>query len=257
MNGTINLNGDMGESYGRYTLGDDAGLIKVIKSASIACGFHAGDPNVMTEAVKLAIDHHVSIGAHPAFNDLWGFGRRQIRVRPRELEAMIAYQIGALQGIAAMAGAKVTHVKPHGALNNMAHEDAEYATAMARAIRAVDRDLIFVANACSEMVKAGHAAGLRVAEEAYADRVYDDRGRLASRERADALIRDPQVAVKQVLSFIDAGGLVTETGRKIPTRIHTFCAHGDEPSGVGVMSAVRAALEQRGVRIVTLPEMAY
>lgn len=252
----INLNGDMGESFGRYTVGDDAALIRIVKSASIACGFHAGDPAVMAHAVGLAKTHGVSIGAHPGFPDLQGFGRRPLRMRPDEIEHMVAYQIGALQGIASVQGVRVTHVKPHGALNNIAHSDAECATAIARAIKGVDRNLIFIANACSEMVKAGEAAGLRVAHEAYADRTYDDLGRLTSRHVAGALITDPETAVRQVLSFLDAGALVSGNGKRMPTRIDTFCAHGDEPSGVAVMSAVRAALEARGVGIVCLPDMA-
>jgi 5-oxoprolinase (ATP-hydrolysing) subunit A len=252
----INLKGDMGESFGRYTIGDDAALIKIVKSASIACGFHAGDPGVMADAVALATAHGVSIGAHPSFPDLQGFGRRSMSMRASEIEHMIAYQIGALQGIAAAQGVRVTHVKPHGALNNIAHTDVECATAIAHAIRAVDRDLIFVANACSEMIKTGEAAGLRVAHEAYADRTYDDAGRLISRQLAGALITDPDIAVRQVLSFLDAGALLSGSGKRLPTRIDTFCAHGDELSGVAVMSAVRTALQARGVDIVTLPEMA-
>jgi len=253
----INLNADVGESYGRFTVGNDEAMMKVIKSASIACGFHAGDPMVMAKAVSLARENGVSIGAHPSFHDIQGFGRRRIRMSGKEVEAMVAYQIGALAGIAAGAGLKVTHVKPHGALNNMAHEDAAYATAIARAIRAVDRDLIFVANACSEMVKAGQREGLRVAEEAYADRAYDDDGKLASRELPDAMITDPERAARQVLSFIEAGALVTRSGRKLPARIHTFCAHGDEATGVAVVSAVRDALEANGIRVVPLPELSF
>lgn len=252
----INLNGDMGESFGRYTIGDDAALIKIVRSASIACGFHAGDPSVMAQAVALAKAHGVSVGAHPSFPDLQGFGRRPLSMRASEIEHMIAYQIGALQGIAAAQGVRVTHVKPHGALNNIAHTDAECATAIAQAIKAVDRDLIFVANACSELVKAGEAAGLRVAHEAYADRTYDDAGRLTSRQLAGALITDPDIAVRQVLTFLNAGALVSGSGKHLPTRIDTFCAHGDERSGVAVMSAVRAALQARGVHLATLPEMA-
>jgi UPF0271 protein len=251
----LNLNGDMGESFGRYTLGDDAALIKVVKSASIASGFHAGDPNVMAQSVKLAKDHGASVGAHPSYPDLHGFGRRVMRLSPREIENAIAYQIGALQGVAAGCGMRVTHVKPHGALNNVAHDDRDCADAIARAIRAVDRELVFVANACSQMVAAAEALGLRVAHEAYADRTYDDAGRLTSRQVEGALITDPELAVKQVLSFLDAGAIVTASGKRIPTRIDTFCAHGDEPSGVAVMSAVRRALEARGVTIVPLPQM--
>jgi UPF0271 protein len=252
---TINLNADMGESFGRFKVGNDAALMKVIKSASIACGFHAGDPSVMAAAVRLAKDNGVSIGAHPGFNDLWGFGRRQIRMSPKDLEYMVAYQIGALQGIAAGVGEKVTHVKPHGALNNMAHEDPDYAGAIARAIKSVDRDIIFVANACSEMVKAGRKEGLRVAEEAYVDRTYEDDGNMTSRRFGDAMIHDSNQAIRQVLSFIEERAIISKNGKKIPTRIHTFCTHGDEETGVAVSSAVRQALEQHGIKVVPLAEM--
>jgi UPF0271 protein len=254
---TINLNADMGESYGRFNVGNDEAILKVINSASIACGFHAGDPTVMAKAVRLAKENGVSIGAHPGFNDLWGFGRRQIQMNTKDLEYMIAYQIGALNGIAAGVGAKVTHVKPHGALNNMAHVDPDYAAAIARGIKSVDRDIIFVANALSEMVKAGRKEGLRVAEEAYVDRTYDDTGAMTSRKFPDAMIHDPEQAIKQVLSFVNERALISKSGKKFPTRIHTFCCHGDEGTGVEVVSAVRKALEKNGIKLATLPEMEF
>lgn len=253
----INLNADMGESYGHYHIGNDEEMMKFIKSASVACGFHAGDPIIMGETVRLAKQNGVSVGAHPAFNDLWGFGRREIKMSAREIEYMVAYQIGALSAIAAGSGMKVTHVKPHGALSNMAHVDSEYARAIARAIKSVDRDLIFVAIACSEMVKAGHKEGLRVAEEAFCDRTYDDTGKLASRKLPDALIRDPEQAVSQVLAFIAEQALITRTGKKIPSEIRTFCTHGDEPTGPAVAAAVRKALQENGIRVVPLPELTY
>ena len=254
---TINLNADMGESYGRFSVGNDEAIMKVIDSASIACGFHAGDPSVMAKAVRLAKDNHVSIGAHPGFNDLWGFGRREIKMNSQDLEYMIAYQIGALNGIAAGVGTKVTHVKPHGALNNMAHDDPEYASAIARGIRSVDRDIIFVANACSEMVTAGRREGLRVAEEAYVDRTYEDSGKMTSRARPDAMIHDVDKAVQQVVSFIEEGALISKNGKKLPTRIHTFCTHGDEASGVELLLAVRRALKERGIGLAPLPELEF
>ena len=254
---TINLNADMGESYGRFTVGNDEAIMKVIDSASIACGFHAGDPSVMAKAVRLAQENGVSIGAHPGFNDLWGFGRREIKMSTRDLEYMIAYQIGALNGIAAGVGAKVTHVKPHGALNNMAHDDAEYAAAIARAIRSIDRDIIFVANACSEMVRAGRREGLRVAEEAYADRTYEDDGKITSRARPDAMIHEVDKAVQQVVSFIEEGALISKNGKKIPTRIHTFCTHGDEANGADVLLAIRRALGEKGIKLAPLPDMEF
>ncbi|MGH6740128.1 MAG: LamB/YcsF family protein [Bradyrhizobium sp.] len=254
---TINMNADMGESYGHFTIGNDAALMKIIKSASIACGFHAGDPTVMADAVRLAKANGVSIGAHPGFNDLWGFGRRQIRMSARDLEYMIAYQIGALQGIAHGVGERVTHVKPHGALNNMAHVDEEVALAIARGIKSVDPEIIFVANACSKMVDAGRKTGLRVAEEAYVDRAYDDDGKMTSRQEGDAMIHDPAVAIRQVLSFIEEGALISKNGKRIKTRIHTFCTHGDEPTGAAVAGAVRKALDENGIRVVQLTEMKF
>ena len=253
----INLNADVGESYGHFKVGNDEAMMKVIASASIACGFHAGDPTVMAKAVALARENGVSIGAHPSFHDIEGFGRRRIRMGMKEVEHMVAYQIGALAGIAAGAGVKVTHVKPHGALNNMAHEDPDYAGAIARAIKSVDRELIYVANACSEMEKAGRDAGLRVAVEAYADRTYEDDGQLASRALAGALITDPQRAIRQVMSFIGENAIVSRNGRKLPARIHTFCVHGDEASGVAVATAVREALEKSGIEVVPLPELDF
>lgn len=253
----INLNADVGESYGHYTLGNDEAMMKVIRSASIACGFHAGDPMVMARAVALAQDNAVSIGAHPSFHDIQGFGRRRIAMSAKEIECIVAYQIGALAGIAAGVGAKVTHVKPHGALNNIAHEDIEYASAIASAIRSVDRDLIFVANACSQMVVAGDRAGLRVAQEAYADRLYEDDGALASRNTPEAMITDPERAIRQVMTFIEERALVSRNGVKLPARIHTFCVHGDEATGVAVASAVRSALEKSGVSVVPLPDLSF
>jgi UPF0271 protein len=254
---TMNLNADVGESFGRFQLGNDEAMLKVVKSASIACGFHAGDPTIMAATVRLAKTQGVSIGARPSFDDLVGFGRREIKMNARDLEYLIAYQIGALSGIAAGAGVKVTHVKPHGALSNMAHDDPEYAAAIARAICSVDRDLIFVAIAASQMAAAGRTEGLRVAEEAFCDRTYDDDGKLLSRKYEGALIREPEQAVRQVMSFIEAGGIVTRTGRKIPSALHTFCTHGDEPTGPAVANAVRQALEQHGIRIAPLTEMAF
>ena len=165
----LNLNADMGEGFGAYEIGDDAEILKIIKSASVACGFHAGDPNVMHRVVRQAKDNGVSVGAHPGFNDVWGFGRRRIQMDPKELELLIAYQIGALQAMAAYAGMKVTHLKPHGALNNMAATDAELALAIGRAIKTVDRDIIYVALANSEMEQAARKLDLPLAREGFVD----------------------------------------------------------------------------------------
>ena len=198
----INLNADIAEGWGAYDIGNDAALMKIIESASVACGFHAGDPNTMHRLCMLAKEEGVSIGVHPGFNDLWGFGRRRIQMKPSDLELMVAYQIGALQAMACYANLKVTHLKPHGALNNMAAEDADYAMAIGRAIKTVDKDIIYVALYGSQMVKAAERLGLRVAREGFADRKYDDEGNLASRAIPGTVIRDPRVASEHVVVTI-------------------------------------------------------
>lgn len=251
----ININADIGESYGKFTIGSDAELMSLIGSANIACGMHAGDPTIMVRTVGLATQHGVSVGAHPGFNDVWGFGRRQIRMNPRDLEYLITYQIGALQALAGAQGVTVTHVKPHGALNNMAHDDADYAMAVARGIKAADARLIFVANAGSEMTKAGHAMGLCVANESYIDRRYDDKGKMLSRDLEDSVIKDPQQAVQHVMRILDEKALVSVSGKRIPADVHTFCIHGDEPTAVPVARAVVDALKHAGIKITPLPEL--
>ena len=252
----INLNADMGEGFGAYDIGDDAGLLKIICSASIACGFHAGDPVVMQRLVTEAAAQGVSIGAHPGFNDLWGFGRRRIDMNPRELEYMIAYQIGALQAMACYAGAKVTHLKPHGALNNMAAEDLELALAIGRAIKTVDRDIIYVALAGSKMEEAGRELGLPVAREGFCDRLYDDDGNLTSRKVPGAVLHDPEIVKDRVVNMVLNDQIISRNGKLLKVQLDTLCVHGDEPSGVIVARAAREGLEAAGVRVVPLPRMA-
>jgi 5-oxoprolinase (ATP-hydrolysing) subunit A len=253
----VNLNADMGEGYGAYDIGDDAEILKIIRSASIACGMHAGDPGVMHRVVMRASEEGVSIGAHPGFNDIWGFGRRRIEMRADDLEYLIAYQIGALQALAAYAGAKVTHVKPHGALNNMAAEDADYALAIGRAMKAVDRDLIYVALTGSEMEKAGRQLGLRVAREGFCDRQYDDDGNLASRKIPGTVLKDAKLVQEQVVRMVLDGHIVSRNGRRIKTQVETLCVHGDEPTGVTSARAAREALEAAGVKVVPLTDMSF
>jgi UPF0271 protein len=251
----VNMNADMGEGYGAYDIGNDDAILKIIRSASIACGFHAGDPVTMRHVVQRAKEEGVSIGAHPGFNDLWGFGRRRIDMKPEHLEYLIAYQIGALQGMAAYVGEKVTHVKPHGALNNMAAENADYAMAIGRAIKAVDRDIIYVTNVGSEMEKAGRKLGLKVAREGYCDRLYDDDGSLTSRKVPGAVIHDPAVAAQHVVRMVVDGEIISRNGKRIERRVDTLCVHGDEPTAITLARTVREALEAAGVKIVRLPEM--
>src|SRR5215469_10457613 len=246
----INLNADMGEGFGAWEMGDDASLMKIIRSASIACGFHAGDPVTMHQLVSLAAAEGVSIGAHPGFNDLWGFGRRRIDTNPRELEYMIAYQIGALQAMAAYVGQKVTHVKIHGALNNMAAEDIELALAIGRAINTIDRDMIYVALAGSQMENAAQELGLPLAREGFCDRLYDDDGNLTSRKVPGSVLHDPDIVRERVVNMVLNEEIVSRHGKRLRVRLDTLCVHGDEPSGVIVARAAREGLEAAGVLVV-------
>lgn len=249
---TINLNADLGESFGAWRMGDDAALLQVIGSANIACGFHAGDPVVMRETVRLALANGVSLGAHPAFPDLQGFGRRAMQLSAKELEATVLYQVGALQAMAAAEGGQVTHVKPHGALNNIACADAEVAATVARAVRALDRDLILLAPALSALEAAGEAAGLRVGREVFADRTYQQDGQLTPRSQPGAVLHDAQACVQHVLRMLDAHGIVTADGQRLPTPIHSICVHGDGPDAVASAQQIRKALEAAGYRLAPL-----
>jgi UPF0271 protein len=251
----VNLNADIAEGWGAYEIGNDAAMMDIVKSANVACGMHAGDANTMHRLVMLARERGVSIGAHPGFNDLWGFGRRQIRMSATELEYLVAYQIGALQAMAAYAGLKVTHLKPHGAMSNMACVEPGYAMAIARAIQTVDRDIIFVVLFGSEMEKAAQQLGLRIAREGFCDRVYADDGQLASRALPGTVLKDPEKATAQAIRFVRDGEVVSISGKVIKARIDTLCVHGDEATGVAVARSVRSGLENAGIEIVPLPQM--
>lgn len=251
----VNINSDVGESFGRYVLGRDEELIPLIASASIACGMHAGDPMTMSKTVGLAVSNGVSVGAHPGFDDRWGFGRRRIDMNLAELECLVSYQIGALQALAHAAGTSVTHVKPHGALNNMAVEDAAYARAIARAVRGAGQDLTFVANTGSAMVEAGREQGLRVAREFYADRNYGADGNILGRSNPEAMIRNPEVAAANVLRAVREGYAVSACGREFSVEVDTICVHGDEPDTIEIVRVMRDALTAAGCEIVPLTEM--
>jgi UPF0271 protein len=197
----------------------------------------------------------VSIGAHPGFDDIWGFGRRRIEMRPGDLEYMVAYQIGALQAIAAYSDIKVTHVKAHGALSNMASENRDYALAIGRAIRTVDQDMIYVVIPGTELERAGQELGLKIAREGFCDRQYEDDGNLTSRAIPGSVISDPEAATKQVIEMVINRTIVSRHGKRISCAIDTLCVHGDEPTGVAIASAVRRGLEGAGVKVVPLTEM--
>jgi 5-oxoprolinase (ATP-hydrolysing) subunit A len=251
----INLNADLGESFGAWTMGRDAEMLQLVNSANVACGFHAGDPLVMRQTVATARQQGVSIGAHPSFPDLQGFGRRRMDLKPAELEAVLAYQIGALQGLAAAEGHHVTHVKVHGALSNMASEDAALAHCVARAVRAVNPSLILLAPALSELVHAGHACGLPVVEEIFADRNYTDQGDLVPRAHPQALVHGAQASVQHVMAILEGGALVSINGKRLPCQAGSICVHGDNAEAVATAAAVRDALQLAGWQLVALPAL--
>jgi UPF0271 protein len=252
---TVNLNADIAEGFGAYNIGNDVDLMKIIKSASVACGFHAGDANTMHRLCMLAKEQGVSVGAHPGFNDLWGFGRRRIQMKPRDLEYMVAYQIGALQAMASYAGLKVTHLKAHGALNNMAAEDEAYAMAIGKAIKAVDKNIIYVALYGTQMQKAAEKLGLPMALEGFPDRRYTDDGNLASRAIPDTVLKDPKLASEQAVRMARDGEIVALSGKRIKVEVHTLCVHGDEATGVSVARGIRQALEAADISVVPLTDM--
>jgi UPF0271 protein len=251
----IDLNADLGESLGAWKMGEDEALLQVVRSANIACGFHAGDPLVMRNTVRTALAAGVSLGAHPAYPDLQGFGRRPMKMAPAELEAAVIYQVGALAGIAAAEGGRLTHVKPHGALNNQACEDAALADTVARAVRAVDRELILLAPALSELYAAGERAGLRVAAEIFADRAYTDAATLVPRSQPGAVIHDHDALVAHVLGMLEAGGIVARSGKVMKTPMHSICVHGDTLGAVDSARQLAAALQAAGWQLLPLPEI--
>jgi UPF0271 protein len=251
----IDLNVDCGEGFGAWPMGHDEAVLPLVTSANIACGFHAGDPQVMARTCEIARRHGIGIGAHPGLPDLQGFGRRPMPLSDIEIETIVAYQIGALTAIATRAGVSVTHVKAHGALYNMAERDAAVAGAIARAVRAVDAGLILIAGSGSPLIGAAEAEGLRFAAEGFPDRAYDDEGRLLSRKLPGAVIHDAAAAAEQAVRMAVAGEIRTVGGRVLKRSVQTLCIHGDEPTAAAVASAIRAALAAAGVRIAGLREV--
>jgi UPF0271 protein len=245
----IDLNADVGEAFGAYTLGDDAGLMGSISSANIAAGFHAGDPSVLRATIRLAKAHGVAIGAHPGFPDLAGFGRREMRVSPQEAEDLVLYQVAAVAGVAAAEGVTLQHVKPHGALFNMAARNAQLAAAIARATAAYDPSLILFGLSASEILKAGRAVGLRVAAEVFADRAYQADGSLVSRSTPGAVIHDPAVVVGRAIRMVKDRVVEAVDGRLLPLDADTICVHGDTLGADSLAAKLRAALELAGVAV--------
>ena len=245
----VDLNSDVGESFGAYTIGQDPVLLPHITSANVACGFHAGDPGVMRATVALAKQHGVAVGAHPGFPDLLGFGRRDLHATPREVEDFVVYQIGALAAIAAAQGVRLQHVKAHGALFNMAVNDVALADALARAAAAVDRSLIFFGLPGSQLVRAGERAGLRTASEVFADRAYEPDGTLVSRRKPGAVIHDANVVVDRVVRMAKDRSVVAVDGSTVPLDVDTICVHGDTPGAAQLAARIREALVAAGVQV--------
>jgi UPF0271 protein len=243
----VDLNADVGESFGIYVLGHDSALVPWLTSVNIACGFHAGDPAIMRETVALARSHAVAVGAHPGFPDLAGFGRREMRMSPREVEDLVVYQVGALAAVAAVQGVTLRHVKPHGALYTMAAADPALADAIARAVAAVDSRLVLVGLSGSALVRAGAQAGLSTASEAFADRAYERDGTLTPRSRPDAVLDDPALVCSRAVAMVHEQGVTTTDGTRVPLQVDTICVHGDTPGAAGMARRIRTALEQAGV----------
>ena len=251
----INLNADMGESYGAWRMGNDDALLRIVRSANIACGFHAGDPMHMAKTVEVAVANGVSLGAHPAFPDLQGFGRRAMHLTAKELSATVMYQVGALQAFAVANGTRLSHVKPHGALNNMACADLDMATVIVQAVQSVDQQLIVLAPASSALVQASLDLKARHAIEIFADRSYQDDGQLTPRGMPNAMVHGAQASVDHVLRMLDAGGIVSQRGVVLCTPIHSICVHGDNPQAVESAASLRDALVSKGYVLARLDEM--
>ena len=246
---SVDLNADMGESFGPWTMGDDAALLDIVTSANIACGFHAGDPDVMAATITLARDNGVGIGAHPGFMDLQGFGRRKMNVPHDTLRNMIRYQLGAARGMAAALGTGVRHLKLHGAMSNMACTDHAMARACYEAALDVDPDIIIMVLAATAMEEVVRELGCNWCGEIFADRAYNDDGTLVDRSQPGAVIHDAALAGPRILQMVKERAIITETGKRIPTAIDTICLHGDTAEAVELAGAVRSSLEAGGIAV--------
>ncbi|MCG6557619.1 LamB/YcsF family protein [Ruegeria sp. 1NDH52C] len=245
----VDLNADMGESFGPWKMGDDDSLLKIITSANIACGFHAGDPDVMAKTMALAAENGVGIGAHPGFPDLQGFGRRNMKVPHDSLRNMVRYQLGAALGMARAVGTQVRHLKLHGALANMCSVDQDMARACYQGALDVAPDIIIMVLAVTKQEQAVRELGCKWVGEIFADRAYNDDGTLVDRSLPGAVIHDPEVAGPRMLEMVRAGAIITESGKHLESSVDTICLHGDGPTAVQIARSVRACLEEGGVRV--------
>lgn len=245
----IDLNCDLGESFGAYRIGMDEEVIPYITSANVACGFHGGDPVVMAKTVEMCREHGAHVGAHPGFPDLIGFGRRNMTVKPEEAKAYIQYQIGALKAFCDGAGIKLSHVKPHGALYNMAAKDYALAAAVCEAVKAVDENLVLLALSGSQMIRAAKETGVPFASEVFADRGYQGDGSLVPRTMPGAMIEDEDEAVRRVIRMAKEGMVTAVDGTEVPIQADSVCVHGDSPRALAFVQKIHSALEEAGVEV--------
>lgn len=248
----VDLNCDMGESFGAYRMGKDEEILNYVTSANIACGYHAGDPATMRKTVQMAIEKNVGIGAHPGMPDLVGFGRREINISPQEAYDLVIYQMGALYGFVKSEGGKIQHVKPHGALFNMAAKSAPLSEAIAEAVYKVDPECILFGLAGSELVKAGKKIGLRTASEVFSDRTYQKDGSLTSRREENALIKDHKIAVNQVIRMVKEGKVKSVQGEDVVIQADTICIHGDGVHALEFAQYISNALREAGITIAKI-----
>ncbi len=245
----VDLNADMGESFGPWKMGDDESLLKIITSANIACGFHAGDWDVMAKTMTLAAENDVGIGAHPGFPDLQGFGRRNMKVPHDSLRNLVRYQLGAALGMASATGTRVRHLKLHGALANMCSVDLDMARACYQGALDVDPDIIIMVLAATKQEEAVRELGCKWVGEIFADRAYNDDGTLVDRSLPGAVIHDPEIAGPRILNMVREGAIITESGKRLETSIDTICLHGDGPTAVQIARSVRENLIEGGVEV--------
>jgi UPF0271 protein len=246
---TIDLNCDMGESFGAWSMGNDAEIMDYVSSVNVACGSHAGDPSTIRKTVEMAKKKGVAIGAHPGFPDLQGFGRRKMSLSPDEVYDLVLFQVSALKGICEASGVSLHHVKAHGALYNQAARDAELAGAIARAVAAIDNCLVFYGLSGSALIEESEKLGLRAASEAFADRTYRSDGSLTPRTEPGALITDPRISVAQVVQMVRSQTVTATTGETIPIRAETICIHGDAKNALELAKAIRRGLSENSIGI--------
>jgi 5-oxoprolinase (ATP-hydrolysing) subunit A len=250
----VDLNSDLGESFGAYTIGHDEEVIPLVTSINVACGFHGGDPTVIQKTIQLAAKHGVAVGAHPGFPDLLGFGRRNMTMKHDDAYSMVIYQIGAVRAFTDLAGIPLQHVKPHGALNNMAAVDKDLAMAIAKAVYDYDKSLILLAVAGTQLALAGEEVGLPVAQEVFADRTYEPNGTLRNRKFPDALITDVDESARRVIRMLKENVIEAIDGTLIPVKADSICLHGDGASAVQIASSLRSKLVAEGVELCNLDE---